>query len=50
MVYNGYHYDPATMHHVNVKYLERSPLPDDVVAVIQKGMGNYMEVNDGKRV
>ena len=50
MIYNGYNYDHATLHNIKVKYLERSPLPTDVVEVIRTGMDTYMEVNDGKRI
>jgi len=41
---NGYLFDEATKHHIDVKYLMKSGVPESVSDAIQKGMRDYMEV------
>lgn len=43
MVRNGHNYDPATMHHIPVKYLERAPFDEGVTDTIARGLTDYME-------
>ncbi len=43
MIYNGYGYDPATMHHISVRFLEPAPFEDEIVDTIARGLSTYME-------